>query len=564
MNLQPVDFDLLLGITQWANVFGSFVAIFIFVAAAASVVGAMVSLPMCGLTDPAKLRKVVFTAIANVILGTLRGINEFASPSPRRIYAIATLTFKESIRKKALLVFVVFAVLFMFASWFMASPSDRPDMQVKNFVAFVFIAMNWLVLPVVLLLSCWGLPEDIRIRSLHTVVTKPVRRNEVVLGRMLGFASVGTMILVIMSAVGYVWIQRQVSDNVELFCRVPVYAVQGPEGVKFLDRAGNPSVDRDGNPAKGVNVGDVNETRSFIEGGTRATGIWTFPLNEQADTLKFESRFEAFRTFKGDMDRSIRVRYVLVNEEKSLRVPLPTFEVDEFGTNEIDVARKQVWTDEQTLEKKEVDVYDELAVPSEDGTFGALVVHVQCLDRSQYLGVSRGDFFIRLPDRSFTTGYIKAVVGVWLKVLIIAMFSVAASTFVKFPVATMLSGSVIIVGVVARNFLDKLLSGEQAGGGAAESVYRLLTHMNDTSTLPVNPFTTSIQLFDHALQHLLWMVKFIIPDLRSFGMSDWVARGFDVPWGGVMLPSLAITVGYLLPCILLGYLSLSLRELEAK
>jgi hypothetical protein len=76
--------------------------------------------------------------------------------------------------------------------------------------------------------------------------------------------------------------------------------------------------------------------------------------------------------------------------------------------------------------------------------------------------------------------------------------------------------------------------------------------------------TSFIQLFDFGLQHLLWMVKFMIPDLRSFGMSDWVARGFDVPWGGVMLPSIAITVGYFLPCVLLGYFSLSMRELEAK
>ncbi|NQV28048.1 MAG: hypothetical protein HQ518_27165 [Rhodopirellula sp.] len=538
MSLQPADFDLFFGIGQWAAVFGSFIALFL-------VVAMVTSLPLYGLAGPGR-----------VIAGALRGFAEFSSPSPRRVYAIAMLTFKESIRKKALLVFVVFAVLFMFASWFMASPSDRPEMQVRNYVAFVFIAMNMLVLPVVLLLSCWGLPEDIRIRSLHTVVTKPVRRNEVVLGRMLGFASVGTMILVIMSTVGYIWIQRQVSDNVELFCRVPVYAVAGPEGVKFLDR--------NGNPGTGVNVGDINATRSFIEGGTRATGIWTFPLDEKADTLKLESRFEAFRTFKGNMNRSLRVRYVIVNEAKSLRVPLPTFEVNEFGTNEMDVSRKQQFIDEQTLEESEFDIYDDLAIPSEDGRFGSLTIHVQCLDRAQYLGVSRGDFFIRLPDRSFTTGYIKAVIGVWLKVLIIVMSGVTASCFVKWPVATFLSFVVIVIGQVARGFLDKILSGKQAGGGAAESVYRLLTHMNDTTTLPSDPLVNFIQLFDHGLQHLLWMVKFMIPDLRTFGMSDWVARGFDVPWDGVMLPSLAITIGYFLPCLLLGYFSLSLRELEAK
>ena len=533
MSLQPVDFDFLLGAVQWAIVFGSFVVLFLLIAL-------VTSLPIHGLAGPGR-----------VLAGAFRGFIEFAFPSPRRVYAIAMLTFKESIRKKALLVFVVFAVLFMFASWFMASPSDRPELQVRNYVAFVFIAINMLVLPVVLLLSCWGLPEDIRIRSLHTVVTKPVRRNEVVLGRILGFASVCTMILLIMSTVGYIWIQRQVSDNVDLFCRVPVYG-----NVSFVDRTGNPGY--------GVNVGDVDETRSFIEGGTRAAGIWTFPLDEEADTLKLESRFEAFRTFKGNMNRSLRVRYVLINEEKSLQVPLPTFEVNEFGTNEMDVQRKLTWTDEQTLKESEVDLYKDLAVASGDGKFGSLVIQVQCLDRSQYLGVSRGDFFVRLPDRAFAVGYIKAVIGVWLKILIIVIFSVTASCFVKWPVATLLSASVIIIGQVARELLDKMLAGTQAGGGAAESFYRLVTHMNETTPLPANPLITAIQLFDHGLQHLLWMVKFMIPDLRSFGMSGWVAKGFDVPWQGVMLPSLAITFGYFLPCLLLGYFSLSLRELEAK
>jgi hypothetical protein len=546
MSLQPVDFDLLFGAAQWAIVFGSFIVLFLLVAMATS-------LPMYGLAGPGR-----------VIAGALRGLADFVTPSPRRVYAISLLTFKESIRKKALLVFVVFAVLFMFASWFMATPSDRPDMQVRNYVAFVFIAIQFLVLPVVLILSCWGIPEDIRIRSLHTVVTKPVRRNEVVLGRMLGFASIGTMILLIMSTVGYVWIQRQVSDNVELFCRVPVYAVAGPEGVKFLDRSGNPSVDDNGNPAQGVNVGDIDQTRSFIEGGSKAAGIWTFPLNEEADSLKLESRFEAFRTFKGNMNRSLRVRYVIVNEEKSLRVPLPTFEVDEFGTNESDVNRKLTWIDEQTLKESEVDIYKDLAVATPGTRFGSLVVQVQCLDRQQYLGVSRGDFFIRLPDRSFTTGYVKAVTGVWLKILIIVMASVTASCFVKLPVATLLSSSVIIFGQVARGFLDKLLSGTQSGGGATESFYRLVTHTNDTAGLPDNMLVGTLKTFDHGLQHLLWMVKFMIPDLRSFGMSDWVARGFDVPWDGIMLPSLAITFGYFLPCLLLGYFSLYLRELEAK
>ena len=64
--------------------------------------------------------------------------------------------------------------------------------------------------------------------------------------------------------------------------------------------------------------------------------------------------------------------------------------------------------------------------------------------------------------------------------------------------------------------------------------------------------------------NLLWLIKHIIPDLTPFRMSEYVAKGFDVPFDGALLPSLATAVGYSIPCLLIAYFSLSLRELEAK
>lgn len=534
MSLQPETFDLQGGIVQWIVAFGTFGMVFFAVAVVTSWAS----------YGPRRGSR-------RVIGGTIRGLIDFCTPSPRRVLAITSLTWKESIRRKALLVFVVFAVLFMFASWFMADTSVREDLQVRNYVAFVFIAINMLVLPVMLLLSCWGLPEDIRLRSLHTVVTKPVRRSEVVLGRMLGFSAIGSLILGIMGVVGYVWIQRQVPASFDLFCRVPVYG-----DLTFIDRTGA--------PGEGVNVGDIVEIRSFVEGGTKSAGVWKFPLSEEAESLKFESRFEAFRTWKGDMDQTLRVRFTLVNAEQNLRVPLTAFNVHEFGQNEVDVPRKVTWTDETTLEQRTVDIYDDLLQPSDIGSLGELEVHVQCLDRGQYLGASQGDFFVRLPNRSFATGYFKALAGVWLKMIVVVMIGVTASCFVKWPVATLLCFSMIVIGQLARGFLDEILSGKQDGGGPLESVYRIVKHMNPTTPLPDGVAFRIIQEIDQALTSGLYIVKYIIPDLTTFSMSEWVAKGFDVPWSGVMLPSLAVTVAYALPCLLLGYFSLSLRELESK
>ena len=64
----------------------------------------------------------------------LDGIREISELSFRRIWALAVLTYRESVRRKTLLIFVVFAVLFMFAGWFMrdADPGRAPGVRVPH------------------------------------------------------------------------------------------------------------------------------------------------------------------------------------------------------------------------------------------------------------------------------------------------------------------------------------------------------------------------------------------------------------------------------------------------
>lgn len=225
-------------------------------------------------------------------------LDDLGSLSLRRIMAISSLTFREAVRRRALLVFVVFAVLLMFAGWFISDANARPEMQVNVHITFVLTTIAWLILPAVIFLSCWGIPEDIRLRSMHTVVTKPARRVEIVMGRMLGFGSVTVLVLVVMGAIGYIWIQRQIPDSVRsrLTCRVPVFGE-----MYFLDVRGQPA-------RYGVNVGDTWMYRSYIQGNSRARAVWLFQNITPAtvgDVLKIESRFEAFRTVKGS-EKSIK------------------------------------------------------------------------------------------------------------------------------------------------------------------------------------------------------------------------------------------------------------------
>ena len=417
-------------------------------------------------------------------------------------------------------------------------------------------AVTWLILPVVLLLSCWGLPEDIKARSLHTVVTKPARRNEVVIGRMLGFSIVGSLVLFIMGGVGYIWIKRQIvtpEAQQRLVCRVPVYG-----SLSFRDREGNPT-------EAGINVGDVWAFRSYIEGGTKARAIWEFDGIRREHLfdgrLRLESRFEAFRTHKGTMGEGIFVQVELVNEQSNVRKAY-RFEVSEYGENITDVDPEVSYTDEETQESKTAGLFEDIIRD------GKLRIEVSCLDAGQYLGMARPDLFIRTPDKPFASGYFKALLGVWLLMVLIVVLGVTASCFVKGPVATLLTFALLVVGQGFREFMAKIVGGAWKGGGPIESLVRIHRHLNPQVPLgdSIDSETTVsiIQGIDGVATNGLWLVQQIIPNFDYYRMSPYVANGFDVGWNSALLPSIAITLAYLLPCLLIGHFSLKLRELESK
>ena len=492
-------------------------------------------------------------------------ISDLSSISLRRVFALTKLTFLEAYRRKALAVFVVFGLLFMFAGWFMGGTGEITNDQVKIYVSFVLRAITWLTLPVVVVLSCFGIPEDIRLRSIHTVVTKPARRLEIVLGRILGFSLIGTVVLVVMSAVGYVWIVRQIpkeaKENGMLTCRVPSYGK-----LLFLDRSGLPV-------ASGINVGDVWEFQSFIEGATAARAIWKFEnVNELAldadGNLNLENRFSAFRSYKGDMKRQLFYDFKFTNPEKQvgpdhkpLSFTTEPREVNEFRGSTDKIPRKL----SRIGEANTYDLINDFVTAS-----GSLTVEVSCLDRQQYIGLARPDLFIRKPDQPFWYGYAKATFGIELLLLLVSIISVTASTFLKGPIAALTTTCLLLLGGEASHkFMDDLLIGLMRpegfkGGGFLESIYRLVTHANLVTELPDNPAVLIMKNFDSMLTVMMYVFKSIIPRLKYFNMSDYVSNGFDVPWNESVVPSLVVTLGYFLPCVLLGYFALRIRELESK
>ncbi|MDB5391156.1 MAG: hypothetical protein JWM11_6802, partial [Planctomycetaceae bacterium] len=509
------------------------------------------------LLSPSRLAKSIFydawfspTGGGHIFLtGLWGGIQDLIFMSPKRIWAIAVLVFRESVRRKTPLVMVVFGICFLFAGWFLSNPAQTDLLRIPIYVTFVLTAISWLILPAVFLLACWGLPDDIKARSLHTIVTKPARRSEVLTGRILGVTLIGTAIVVCMSGVGYVWLTRAISSIGSMTTRVPILGK-----ITFKDRKGE---DTD----KGVNVGDIKEFRSFIEGNTGACAIWKYKgvssnvLNNEGK-LVIEGKFQAFRTHKGDMRQNVRYQLALVNPETKQRVFDRQRHVQEFRDT-------IVYLDTSLLDEENnpVDLMKDIVHN------GELIVEVYCRSGGQFLGMARPDLFIRSRDATFAASFFKAVFTIWLMMVLIVVFAVTVSTAVKGPVASFLTGVIIVLGVFGRTFMQDLLDKNEkgeakwTGGGLFESIYRILTHMNPSVELPAGFWSRAVKVVDFPFMQFAARSRSVIPDFDCFQMAKYVAKGYDVPWDSGLLPALMHTLSFLIPCIVLGCFILRSREL---
>lgn len=591
-------------------------------------------------------------------IGTVlaQSVKDILNVSYRRVWALSVITFREAIRRKVIIGFLVFLLIVLFAGMFLDPTSRHP---VQLYVEFIFSTTSYIVVLLMLLLTAFSLPGDIQRKTIHTIVTKPVRISEIVLGRILGFLGIGTMLLLCMGVVSYGFVVRSQNHTHALLAedlvtisgvddKSParqgktnmvrehthdVYIESGEEDVQVTprnDHSHKVTVHKNGDQTrytlsgptemfharvpvygmlrfrdvmgidtkKGVNVGDEWEYRSFIAGGTPASAIWLFhDISKERfpNGLPLEMVLEAFRTYKGKIDKRIMGALALRNPATGLTVEVRLFETVENEpakyfipvqikpTTHAAVVLSNAATPSGGLvkfppekdrayaaaDKSEFNLFADLVAPKatiyKENTpielRNALEIWVQCLDPGQYLGAAQSDLYIRASNSSFTWNFIKGYFGLWFQMALVVGFGVMFSTFLSTPV-TLFVTLFMILGSFFHKFLLDLGNGAVLGGGPLEAAIRLFTQNNLTSELDMNVVQNIIATMgDSVFQGFMWLVAHAMPSFTRFDTSSFVARGFSIPESWVIINFLYV-LAFLVPLYILGYLFLKLREIE--
>lgn len=522
--------------------------------------------------------------------------------SPRRIGALARLSFKEAVRRKILWVFLGLLLVVLFGAWFI--PSKFED-QVRTYVHVVAGATALLLILAPLLLASFGIPDDIRHQTIHTVLTKPVLRFEIFLGRYLGYLALMTLVLLVVTGFGLLYVLRGVSQEAadeSLKARVPIWGnlhFEGFEGAKERPR--------------GDNVGREWDYRSYIYGPIPNQppqyAVWTFkdlPAElAQRDTVRIDFTFDIYRTTKGREGEGVLCTFLIQSRHFDAANPSVKARYDERRRELLEKSQKDselsasLAKDPRHIDKLLAREFGYFEVPAKEimdyHTQGidipgavianalsdegdkkrsgepALRVRVRCDTRTQYVGMAKYDLYLRQDDPEagndrmmFCLNFFKASFGLWLRLSLVVGVAVAISTYLSGVITFMTTGILYILGFF-QEFITSVAKRENVGGGPTEAMIRLLRKPGGESIASPLEQTAGVRAAENIDKIYSWTLQRfleVIPDVDRYTFTDWLAEGVSIPMGD-MLWSFALLVGYIIPWAVLAYYLLKWREVAS-
>lgn len=518
----------------------------------------------------------------------------------RRIWALARLSLKEAVRSRVVLVFGAMAVIFLFAHWFV--PYKAED-QVRNYVRVVYWSLAPLFLMIASLLGAFSIPTDVKSQSIHTIVTKPVERFEIVLGRFVGYALLITLGLAGLTAASLVYVERGVTAEAaqeSYKARVPVYGQLSFYGTR------------------GENVGRVWDYRKYIGGPNPAApdqprqyAVWTFPELSGGllggDPVRVEFTFDIFRLTKGEEAKGVFTSFVFADGRLSLPEVQRQAEaaraernkrralVNKSNLGDEERERQLARIEEELIERyglyevagmEVVDYHTQvlggktqeqrqeaaaslgrllqkLGEPRAGGAGDPLLrvyVSVDRASQTQMLGVAPRDLYVLEAERPFVLNFVKGVVGMWCSLLLVLGIAVAASTYLSGVISWICTLFLYGAGLFS-DYIRQIAENRTPGGGPIEAAHRLFSRLPQGAPLEQGATTSLLQGLDDVYRW--WLRRFLnlVPDVNRYDLHQYVANGFDISWSQVLfLDNVVPLLGFLLPCGVLAYYLMKFRE----
>lgn len=423
------------------------------------------------------------------------------------ILTIASHTFREAIRKKTLHVLIGLGILIMTLLPVIPT-TDEPDARIKMMLVAFFQVVVLLCIIGVILLSATSLPHEIEDRSIYGILSKPISRLKVVVGKITGFALLSALILLILSLLNIIAIQRIASKL--------------PEEYKGILKA------RKEFKASQFSIqGKLHHTREgfvWIEGGRTGIASWDFSNirkkseNKSAFEAEFNLKIESSGGGIDTIPLVVGVEDPILGRCKTEVLPA---RIDKPLTVNIDPESLR-----------------------ENGTIRITVFPVH---KTDYIGVTQEGVKVFSIQKGFVSNYAKAIIITFLKFLLIVTIAVMGSTYLSAPVSMVSALVVFLCGHILEFIKDFTLL-----------IQHHDVHEHALPSMLKKPNILLVYL-DYFIKKPLEWLSFVLPDFKRFDSLKFLLKGINIPLETVMV-SLGYTIVYAGTCLFISAIIFKKRE----
>jgi hypothetical protein len=121
----------------------------------------------------------------------------------RRSWAVAKNTIRQALRMKVVDVFIVLLLILLPLMGLTATGDNTLKGRLQTFVAYGLSLTSLLLSFLTIIVSIYTLTSDIEYRQIYTVVTKPIRRSHLIVGKLLGVIVLDVALLALFAGIIY-------------------------------------------------------------------------------------------------------------------------------------------------------------------------------------------------------------------------------------------------------------------------------------------------------------------------------------------------------------------------
>ncbi len=378
----------------------------------------------------------------------------------RSIWAVAINTLKQAIRIKIAVVFIILLIVLLPVMGFSITGDGTLKGKLQTFVNYGFSLTSLLLSLLTVVVSVYSLTSDIKQKQIYTVLTKPIRRLQLLLGKLLGIILLDVALLTLFSAVIYVVIiytpkfhganqdELERAKNEFFTARAGLIPPEIDVSQEVIDTYNK--IENSGQLP--LDVADNKASReSYIRGLTE-----NIKSSKQSvvvgDDLVWE--FNNVKPLDPNQTLFIRFKYDVSVNPPDLQVYSRWFVGDDrqvkYGEN--------IQTPIYTFDRKDlIRTFCEIKVPAKavakDGYLAVGFLNVP-LNNTVVIFAPEDGLEVLYKADTFTANFARAALLILLRLIFLACLGILASTFLSFPVAILFCLAIFFTGTISNFCLD--------------------------------------------------------------------------------------------------------------